>query len=656
MPATLTRKDDALVLDLSTTGRGSEFNDALRKVKDIPGATFDWDAKLWSVPDEPANAERILKTIKPTAEDDLLEWLRAARVRAAEEVTTPLPDDGAVLVPWGTKRMPWQPEKVNGEPFNGLFDYQRSFVRHIARNRRALLADDMGLGKTIQTIGAVEEFRLLNRFEDGTLPDGPKLVICPFSVLGSWLRELNRWLEPGMFGVQLIDGYSAKKRHEQLIQAIKDDLWIVANWEALRTTHQIIEIQHRNGLRSKEKRVILKEPLYQVPWAAYMDLSLDDLDPRTVDRLKNAEGKVKAGKWLAIAADEAHKAKNPSALQARGLHRVRTAEGLMLALTGTPIMNAPGEMWSILHWLWPETFSSHGRFCDAYEDGYEIEVNGHKKKEVTGVKNADALRFQVRGKVIRRTAGQLKKLSGHRRIFFEVEMLKEQKKAYIEAERQMWLGILKDAQDGKQDAVEIARMLAEDEEGVSLIRIPNSAVRTTRLRQIMENLALLGGPDVSAVMDDFEERFEGTRPEPWFVGTAFRESAYILADRLRKRHKAEVGVYTGDQSMVERTQMEDDFQAGNLDAIIGTIAATNSGITLTRTNKGYMLSEDWVPAINEQWQRRYADRTGQTRKATTFIPKVIGSVGTAKVRPANELKEQIVRAVYSVDKIEEVHA
>jgi hypothetical protein len=233
-------------------------------------------------------------------------------------------------------------------------------------------------------------------------------------------------------------------------------------------------------------------------------------------------------------------------------------------------------------------------------------------------------------------------------------MLPAQKKAYIEAETQMWLAILKDIQAGDKNVAAWAQdaLKAED---VSLTMIPNAGARTTRLRQIMENLALLGGPDVSATFDEFEERYDGSRPEPWVAFTEFRDSAYILAERLTKRHKARVGIYTGDQSSMERTWMEDQFQAGDLDLIVGTIGAMKEGITLTKAKFGYMFSESWVPAINGQCQARYADRTGQHRKATTFIPQVIGTVGTSKVRPTNELRDKIVRAVYPVDKIEEVY-
>lgn len=652
MPPTLTRKDDRLILDLSTTTGRSDFNDALTKVREIPGKQFDWDTKLWSFPDEPMVADRILRTIQPQAEEELLEWIRQSRTRQADEVTTPLPDDANVLVPWGNTRMPWQPEKINDEPFAGLFDYQRSAVAHMARVQRAILADDMGLGKTIEAISTVEEWRRRNPHADGTLPDGPKLIVCPKSVKGGWNRELNRFLEPGTFGVQIVDAPTAERRHDQLVRAIVDDLWAIVNWEMLRVDQEIIKVQHRGGSTSKKKVVVMKEPLFQVPWAAHLGIGYDDLDYRAVERLKSMESKIDGGKWLAILADEIHRAKNRKAKQTKGLHR--TSAALMLGLTGTPVMNSPDELWSLLHWLWPHEYTSHERFFNHYVDYYEENYGTRRGVVITGVKNPDALRFELRGRIVRRTTGSVKAMPGHRRVYFDVELHPAQKKAYKDAEKEMWLAIEKAIDEGDSTAAQLGRALTKGDIA-AIHRIPNGGARTVRLRQIIENLALLGGPDVSASMDEFEDRFEGSRPEPWIVFCAFRESCEILATRLRKKFNAKVGVYTGEQSSIERTRMEDRFQAGELDAIVGTIGALKEGITLTRSNRGYFLSRDWVPANNEQPERRYADRVGQQRKSTTYIPLAIGTVATSKVEPTNRLKEKIVQAVLSKDKIEEVH-
>lgn len=651
--ALLTKVGDELVLDLSTCSRGSEFNDTLQKVKAFEARRFDWDTKLWHFPDEPMIADRILRTINIEADDELLEWIRSSRKRAEEEVTTPLPPDGEVLVPWGDKRMPWQPKMVNDLEFKGLFDFQRSAVAHIAREKRAILADDMGLGKTIQAISVVEEYRRRNPNIDGTLPDGPKLIIAPKSVKGAWVRELGRWLEPDTYAVQMIDAATPKKRFDQIVSGIKDDAWLIGNWEMLRTEHVKIKINHRSGMTSWEPRIKLKEPLFQVPWAAYMDLPYGELDPRMVDRLKAKKDKVKAGKWLAVLADEIHRAKNKSAKQTKGLHRIDGE--LMVGMTGTPVMNAPSELWSLLHWLWPYEFSSHENFEALYEDSYEENYSGHKGKVVLGVKNPDGLRYAIRGRVIRRTAGSVRSLPGHRRIYFDVPLHANQAKAYKDAEKEMWLRVEKEVDEGKASAIEFAdKMMQGDLFAVT--RIPNGGARTVQLRKILENLALVGGPDSSAMMDDFTDRVGDSRPEPWIGFFAFKESCHLMAARLRKAYPGiQVSIYTGETPAHERTRIEERFQQGNIDVIVGTTAALKEGITLTRANRGYFGSRDWVPATDDQAEHRYADRIGQARKSTTYIPQAPDTVAVTKVEPTNSLKRKIERAVIAKDEIEEVY-
>ena len=67
-----------------------------------------------------------------------------------------------------------------------LYPFQRAGVKWLFDRENALLADDMGLGKTAQAITA---FRALIRRSKAL----HALIICPKSVVLTWLRELERW-------------------------------------------------------------------------------------------------------------------------------------------------------------------------------------------------------------------------------------------------------------------------------------------------------------------------------------------------------------------------------------------------------------------------------------------------------------------------------
>lgn len=652
MPAALIKNGD--VIEIELTGRWTEISEAKDKVKEIPGRRWDPDKKLWYVPADPSLADRLLKTLNPTCDDELMEWLKSSMTSAEESLTSPLPADATLSLPWGHTRMPYQPEVVNDEKFTGLLPYQRAAVREMADTGRALLCDDMGLGKTIEAISAVEQWILDNGEADGvTFPEGPRLVVAPSSVLGGWRRELERWLDNP--SLQVVDSKTPAKRHDQITQGIKDDAWVIVNWEQLRVKK--IEAKTRNG--GRRKLTVMKEPLFQYPQAAAWGLSLDDWDIPAYAKADRTFGKQTPG-WLAAVADEIHRAKSRDAQQTKGLHRTRGQ--VMYGLTGTPIMNSPDELWALLRWLWPLEYHEQGEkfspgamaywpFYMTYVDFWEDQRG---RKVVTGVKNPDALRFALKGKLIRRTASILN-LKGRKRFYYDVPMTPVQEKMYREAETQMWLEIQRDAVAGDETAIKLATAAVEGATASELMRIPNGAARFVRLQQILENCAVIGGPDESGCMDDFEQKYQDSRPEPWIVFVKYKLSCELLADRIRKKFGARVAIYNGDVTSQDRTEIEDSFQRGELDLVVGTIDAMYQGITLTNGHLQEWLSRDVVPAKNEQGESRQ-DRLGQQQRVNIYIPQAPGTVATGTVHTLNTLKEGIVKTVIPMDEIKKESA
>lgn len=606
--ATLTKNGDTLEIDISAC-RGMDFQDALAKIKDIPGRKFDGQSKKWLLPAEPLIAERVIHTIQPDADAKLLDWVREARTKQAEELTTKLPDDADLLIPWANKRMPWQPEEVNDEKFNGLFDYQRAAVDLMANVQRAILADDMGLGKTIQAISTVEEWRLRNIMEDNiTVPDGPKIVVCPNSVKGTWARELGRWLEDPHF--YIIDATTPAARHNQLDRAINEDAWAIVNWEQIRVKKERVKL--RNG--GTKTVTSMKEPLFEKT------------------------------QWLAAIADEVHRAKNRKAQTTMGLWRIQAP--LMLGLSGTPLMNTPDELWAILHWLFPKEYTSYWRFYEQYVDYYE----GYFGKVITGVKNADALRFELKDRLIRRTVDG--RTPGRKRIYYEVELNAKQRKLYDEAEKKLWIEVEQAVEEGDPQAIKFAQAAAAGEPITNLLALPNGAARTVRLRQIIETPANLGGEDDSAVLDDAVDKIMDSRPAQWQVFCEFKPTCEALVKRLEAKGVV-ARAYNGDIDPKVRTQIEDQYQSHEIDVVVGTIKAMGEGGTWTAGHNQYWVSRDWVPDKNEQGEARQ-DRTGQQKRVTVWIPQAKDTVAVSKIEPTNRLKERIVRTVLPKDHIEEV--
>lgn len=610
MPPVIVKDGETLRISLSNC-RGYEFMDAKDKVKEITGRRWDPETKDWLVPATAANADRLFRTIHPEDNPELTQWIADSVAQETEDLTTPLPDDAELLVPWATERCEWQPEFVNEEEFKGLLPYQRSAVDLMAKEERIILGDDMGLGKTLTALSAIEEWKLRNPREDGLPWHLPTLIIAPASVSGSWAREIRRWL-PDDTPLCYINGrWSKTKRDAVLKQGIEDGAYIVVNWEQIRIEKRRVNVKG-GGQRTVK---VMKQPLFEQT------------------------------EWLAVIADEVHKAKSPTSLQSLGLRRIQNFH-IGSGLTGTALMNSPDELWAILAWLWPDDFHERGAahapgalaYWPFYMEYVEFYEDHNERKVITGVKNPDALRFLLRKRLIRRTADILG-LKGRKRIYYGMDLNPEQRKLYDEAEKAMWLQVIADANEGKADAL----TFIEKVENGDLLRIPNGGARFVRLRQIVESPALIGGPDDSAVLDDAVEKVVGSKPEPWVIFTEFKETNYLLKHRL-EREGFKVEVYNGDVSPIDRTKIEDAFQRGEVDVIVGTIKAMYQGVTFTRGNRQLWVSRDVTPDINEQGEARN-DRLGQQRLVTVFIPQPVDTVSSDKVEAINRLKEGIVRSV-----------
>jgi SNF2 family DNA or RNA helicase len=172
-----------------------------------------------------------------------------------------------------------------------------------------------------------------------------------------------------------------------------------------------------------------------------------------------------------------------------------------------------------------------------------------------------------------------------------------------------------------------------------------------RQQQVIESPALLGGEDDSALLDDVVEKISNSRPNPWIVFVKFKGTCELLKDRLEAIGLT-VGIYNGDVSTMERTQLEDDYQKGEVDVVVGTIDAMREGITLTRGHHQYWVTRAFVPDWNEQGEARQ-DRKGQQNQVIVFIPLATDTVADGTIQTINRRKERIVRAVLPKDAITE---
>jgi ATP-dependent DNA helicase len=186
-----------------------------------------------------------------------------------------------------------------------LRDYQVAGIKWLIslyeNGLNGILADEMGLGKTVQTIGL-----LAHLWGNGI--KGPFLVVGPLSVISNWVREVEMWTE----GIPVVLYHGSK--------------------------------EHRDDLRRKHLRTPSQGPIFVTSFEVILR-----------DRKF-----FKSVTWRYLIVDEGHRLKNKDTKLIRELKALSTENRLLL--TGTPLQNNLGELWSLLNFLLPQLFDDLRQF------------------------------------------------------------------------------------------------------------------------------------------------------------------------------------------------------------------------------------------------------------------------------------------------------
>lgn len=548
------------------------------QVSQLPGARYDRSDKTWTAPVSWASCLILRGLFGDTLEIGPLlhhwTWVEyrkrvgpALRLRDVLKDTTPFPELDAV---------------EEGSTLK-LYPYQRVDAAFLTVNRRALLAQPMGLGKgpvAIRTL-QVLAYRGMNPF--------PALVVCPNSLKYTvWARELERWA-PELV-VQVVDG-SAVKRRKQLTEPV--DV-LVINWEGLKLHSRV---------------------------SGYGTIALSDKDKE--EKELNAMG------LRSVIFDEVHKIKDPHAQQTRAAWQLAHNAEYCFGLTGTPVGNNIGDLWSIMHAIEKDWFPRRTKFLDRYAKtalnyfgGHEIlGINPHTKAEL----------FSITDPLMRRVLKEaaLPQLPPKLPVAYRhTPLTAKQAKAYKEMESSM-----------------IARLN-------EILVAPSPLAALTRLFQFAAAAAEIDEKGrvrlsvPSPKVDDMVELLEEMGEEPLVVAAVSRQLIELAAERLTKL-KIPHGLITGAQGSALRAQAVDEFQAGQTRVMLMTIGAGAEGITLTRASTMLFMQRDFSEIKNAQSEDR-VHRIGSERHSAIQIIDQI-TPGTVEERKLDLLAvkqgrmEEIVR-------------
>ncbi|CAF0862550.1 unnamed protein product [Rotaria sp. Silwood1] len=170
-----------------------------------------------------------------------------------------------------------------------------------------ILADEMGLGKTIQTIALLAHLAC----EKGVW--GPHLIVVPTSVMLNWELEFKKWCP----SFKILTYYGSVKERQ-----LKRQGWTKVNAFHVCITSYKLVLQDAKAFRRK--------------------------------------------KWKYLILDEAQNIKNFKSQRWQTLLNFHSQRRLLL--TGTPLQNSLMELWSLMHFLMPNLFSSHQEFREWFSN------------------------------------------------------------------------------------------------------------------------------------------------------------------------------------------------------------------------------------------------------------------------------------------------
>ena len=445
---------------------------------------------------------------------------------------------------------------------------------------------------------------------DAKVPEGFKFKTTPFQhqIEGfNYGLAHDRWLlgdEQGLGKTkQVIDIAVAKKiqhgyKHCLIVCGVNGLKW---NWKNEITTHS-----NETGYILGERRTKTSKKVVVGSTKDKLD-DLNNLDNissyfliTNVESLRDEKVASKLqelckSKEIGVCAiDEIHKCKNPSSQQGKGI--LKLTAPCRIAMTGTPLMNTPMDLFIILKWL---GFESHAFY--SFKKHYCV-MGGYGGYEIIGYRNLDQLQSRLNDIMLRRLKADVLDLPEKLYIDEYVEMTAKQENIYNEVTEEI-----------KSNIDKIATS-------------PNPLALLIRMRQATGYTGILSSViQESSKMDRMEELVEESvaNGKKVVVFSNWTQMTEPIRQRLSKYNPA---LITGEISADDRQIMVNKFQNdSSCKVIVGTIGAMGTGLTLTAGTVEIFMDEPWTMAAKDQAVDR-CHRIGAKENVTVYTLMCQGTV------------------------------
>lgn len=432
--------------------------------------------------------------------------------------------------------------------FHGtLRPYQQRGYSWLAFLRRwglgACLADDMGLGKTVQTLAMLQR--------DGEAGEKrPTLLICPTTVVNNWVKEAERFT-PSLY--VLVHHGSDRHREKDFLRHAKKSRIVISSY----------------GLLHRDMELFSKVS------------------------------------WAGVILDEAQNIKNHETKQARAARAI--GADYRIALTGTPVENSVGDLWSLMDFLNPGLLGGRTAFRRRFQDPIQRwgdQDAASRLRMITGPfilrreKTDKSIISDLPDKIVKK---EYCPLTPEQASLYEaaVSNLAEElrKKDGMERRGLMLATLLR----LKQICNHPAHFLGDGSEWRN---------RSGKLRRLIE------------LASEIRQRGERT-----LVFTQFKEMGLLLQQAMQEQFAEEALFLHGGLTRKRRDAIVERFQsdAAAPSIFILSVKAGGTGLTLTRANHVVHYDRWWNPAVENQATDR-AFRIGQKKNVQVHTFVVAGTL------------------------------
>jgi len=306
--------------------------------------------------------------------------------------------------------------------------------------------------------------------------------------------------------------------------------------------------------------------------------------------------------------EEAHYCKNRRAKRTKLIRRLAKVAQHCIAISGTPLLNRPAELFPTLNMLWPEKypsfFSYATRYCNPVHKPWGMDYKG-----AIHIKELHNKLTEV-GMIRRRKADVLQDLPLKQRTVIPVNI---ELQSYMEAQVNFLTWLAKQSLEKAERA--------------------SKALEITKLGYLKRLAATEKLPQVISWIDDYLEE-TNDKLVIYGIHKAVVRSLY--------NHYRSISVcLDGSTPKKERATIVRVFQQNKrIRLFIGNIQAAGTGITLTAASRLLFAEIDWVPANMTQAEDR-VHRIGQKQHVDITYLVAKGTI-EEKLCEIIQRKQQIV--------------